>query len=328
MKLENIVDIIFKKISYGVSRTLGTVNPFEEPYSSPVVVASEDVWAETKKVVYNNPSATPSNVVESKEMNMTRAHSSALAWICRETSGDNDVTVQKWMSPSKYGNSYAASFHVTSSAGKVLLNRQSTSYYFDYDGGILHFAEGVVPPEIQYVIDNEPENLDNCIIIEGYRYIGEIGVAPPSVQEYVVNIQDFIDVEDNILVLGSTSGSQQTTGMQVSNTLQLNSDSFPQQSGSVLFDEFDATKYRTIKYYVLIEDQIDSRYLSSEILVIHDDNVANVVEYATVSTETNQSERLFADFSANYIANSQNIQVIANVNSTNYTLKFSTISLV
>lgn len=324
MKLENIVDIIFKKISYGVSRTLGTTNPFEEPYSSPVVVSSEDVWAETKKVVYDNPGATPSDVIESKEITLTRAHTTGLAWVCKE----NNQTVQKWISPSKYGNSYTAQVYVTSSSGKTLLNRQSTSYYFDYDAGVLHFTEGDLPTELQNIIDNEPENYEDSVIIEGYRYIGEIGVAPPSVQEYVVNIQDFIDVDDNILVLGSTSGSQQTTGMQVSNTLQLNSDSLPQQSGSVLFDEFDATKYRTIKYYVLIEDQIDSRYLSSEILVIHDDNVANVVEYATVSTETNQSERLFADFSANYIANSQNIQVIANVNSTNYTLKFSTISLV
>lgn len=326
MKLEEIVDIVFKKISYGVSRTLGVVNPFEEAYSSPIVVASEDVWAETKKIVYNNPSATPTGIIESKQVVATKANSDGKAWATLDS--NNNQVITKWLNPAKYGQSYGARVFVTSSLGKNELDRFASSYYFDYDAGVLHFSNGIVPPELQSVLDNEPENFDNCIIIEGYRYIGEIGVAPPSVQEYVVNIQDFIDVEDNILVLGSTSGSQQTTGMQVSSTLQLNSDSFPQQSGSVLFDEFDATKYRTIKYYVLIEDQIDSRYLSSEILVIHDDNVANVVEYATVSTETNQSERLFADFSANYIANSQNIQVIANVNSTNYTLKFSTISLV
>jgi len=326
MKLEEIVDIVFKKISYGVSRTLGAVNPFEEAYSSPIVVASEDVWAETKKIVYNNPSATPTGIIESKQVVATKANSDGKAWATLDS--NNNQVITKWLNPAKYGQSYGARVFVTSSLGKNELDRFASSYYFDYDAGVLHFSNGIVPPELQAVLDSEPENFDNSVIIEGYRYIGEIGVAPPSVQEYVVNIQDFIDVEDNILVLGSTSGSQQTTGMQVSNTLQLNSDSFTQQSGSVLFDEFDATKYRTIKYYVLIEDQIDSRYLSSEILVIHDDNVANVVEYATVSTETNQSERLFADFSANYIANSQNIQVIANVNSTNYTLKFSTISLV
>jgi len=326
MKLEEIVDIVFKKISYGVSRTLGVVNPFEEAYPSPIVVASEDVWAETKKIVYNNPSATPAGIIESKQVVTTKANSDGKAWATLDS--NNNQIITKWLNPAKYGQSYGARVFITSSLGKNELDRFASSYYFDYDAGVLHFSNGTIPSELQTVLDNEPENFDNSVIIEGYRYIGEIGVAPPSIQEYVVNIQDFIDVEDNILVLGSTSGSQQTTGMQVSNTLQLNSDSFSQQSGSVLFDEFDATKYRTIKYYVLIEDQIDSRYLSSEILVIHDDNVANVVEYATVSTETNQSERLFADFSANYIANSQNIQVIANVNSTNYTLKFSTISLV
>mgnify|MGYP006268635531 CR=1 FL=1 len=85
---------------------------------------------------------------------------------------------------------------------------------------------------------------------------------------------------------------------------------------NAVIDEFPMTDFAGAEYFVVIKDPATTSYLSTKIVLIHDDIAVYMTEYATLWNKTQ-----FATFDA--VKNGTNIQLLARTNAATFNYKLS-----
>jgi len=185
------IDIIFKKLSYAVTKTgsvRGTGNiggvlkdPNEEAIGSPLVIPNSSIWAESANIPATAPAASTAYVQvygASTPLRMTKDSTITgnRTWFATTTFGNESTRVGDWIDPGNFGATYLAKIYVgplvsgSVNAANALNSGGSgnnDSWYFDYAAGVLNFADTTLPATIGA----------NDLYLVAYRYIGLKGAS-------------------------------------------------------------------------------------------------------------------------------------------------------
>lgn len=168
------IDYLLKKLGYGVAKTdTATVkSPANESIASPLLVRGDLIWANSDKI----PATAPGT---STAVMTAYLGTGAVACTMDITSTANrtwKTNLGDWV-PVEFGPTYqvkvwaATSGSANPSATGTQLfpdgSGANDSWYFDYQSGVLNFADTNIPSAVSGKI----------IYIEGYRYIGVKGLA-------------------------------------------------------------------------------------------------------------------------------------------------------
>jgi len=168
------VDLLIKKL-YGVAKTdTATIkSPSNESIASPSLIRGDQIWADSADIPATAP-AGGSAVVQAYVGN-----SGAVACTVDVTSTANrtwKTNLTDWI-PIEFGATYQVRVWAASSGSTTPTtigtpifpdgSGNSDAWYFDYQAGLLHFADTNIPSALS----------GRIIYIEGYRYIGTKGLA-------------------------------------------------------------------------------------------------------------------------------------------------------
>lgn len=152
-------------------------------------------------------------------------------------------------------------------------------------------------------ISGEDDNARTLIYSSGLESVFIDGVLQTTGTDYTPTDATTITLDEEALT-GSviTVISRIPVSAFYSNTTVLEdlSETFSANTSAQVVDVFDATVYRTAKYFIQITDNTNSEYHATELFLIH--NGANVfsTEYATVFSNSLLGT-VTADFSANTV---------------------------
>ncbi len=171
------VDYLYKKIGFGVAKTDTSAfkSPSNEANASPLLTRGDTVWVNSGSIPGTIP-ASNSNVVVLYKDSLTTTVECTLDTSASGTNRTWLTNLRDWIPP-EFGSSYqvkvyAANPGVTNAqtAGTQLFadgSGNNDSWFFDYQSGILNFADTNVPTAVT----------SKKIYISGARYAGPKGVA-------------------------------------------------------------------------------------------------------------------------------------------------------
>ena len=176
------VDLLFKKIGYGVAKTdvATSKSPANETVSSPLLLRGENLWTQSDSI--SNVGTLPSsNVLVSGSTTVAiyrDSLSSSVQTTNDATAGTNrtwKTGLTNWIGP-EFGSGYAVKVYTgasltaaTASSGTSLPvdgSGNNDSWYFDYQSGVLNFAD-----------TNVPSSIAAQVWVVGARYTGAVGIA-------------------------------------------------------------------------------------------------------------------------------------------------------
>jgi hypothetical protein len=176
------VDLLFKKIGYGVAKTdvATSKSPANETVSSPLLLRGENLWTQSDSI--SNVGTLPtSNVLVSGSTTVAiyrDSLSSSVQTTNDATAGTNrtwKTGLTNWIGP-EFGSGYAVKVYTgasltaaTASTGTSLPvdgSGNNDSWYFDYQSGVLNFAD-----------TNVPSSIAAQVWVIGARYTGAVGIA-------------------------------------------------------------------------------------------------------------------------------------------------------
>jgi hypothetical protein len=185
------IDIIFKKLSYAVTKTgsvkgTGSISgvgkdPNEEAIGSALVVPNSSIWAESANIPPTAPAASTAYVQvygASTPLRMTKDSTITgnRTWFATTTYNNESTRVGDWIDPGNFGSTYLAKIYVgplvsgsvnPSNALNSGGSGNNDSWYFDYASGVLNFADTNVPSTLGA----------NDLYLVAYRYIGAKGAS-------------------------------------------------------------------------------------------------------------------------------------------------------
>lgn len=222
------VDLLIKKL-YGVAKTdtAAVKSPSNESIASPLMVRGDLIWANSNEITATPPASTTSVV---------RVYTGNNAVAC---SADSTATANRtwktnltdWI-PIEFGSNYqvkvwaAASGSATPTAiGTPIFpdgSGNSDAWYFDYQAGVLNFADTNIPSALS----------SRIIYIEGYRYVGTKGLTNALQQGFVNQGNDPSNWDTNL-----TFGIYYVGRSDWSGTVGTPTDAYPQGLLSVLVAE-------------------------------------------------------------------------------------------
>ncbi len=171
------VDLLYKKIGFGVAKTDTSAfkSPSNEANASPLLTRGDTIWVESGLIPTIKPAANTS-VLRLYEQSL----SSAVECILDSTvSGTNRTWLTSYTDwiPAEFGSSYQVKVYAAPTGntspetyGTQLFadgSGNSDAWYFDYQSGILNFADTNVPTAVS----------GKKIYIIGARYVGLKGVG-------------------------------------------------------------------------------------------------------------------------------------------------------
>lgn len=181
------VDILYKKLIYGVTTTNCAANksPSNESITSPLMIRGDLVWAQAAEIPAVAPATSSSIVMVYNDSIGTTVQSTMdptstlnRAWI---------TGVKNWIPP-QFGASYAikvyaaATGNSTPQTSGTLLptdgSGNSDSYEFDYQSGVLYFADTNIPSAL---------SAGKSIFVAGYSYNGTLGISTSTANLNVGN---------------------------------------------------------------------------------------------------------------------------------------------
>ena len=176
------VDLLFKKIGYGVAKTdvATSKSPANETVSSPLLLRGENLWTQSDSI--SNVGTLPSANVLVNGSTVVAIYRDSLTTAQQTT---NDATagtnrtwktgLTNWIGP-EFGSGYAVKVYTgasltasTASTGTALPvdgSGNNDSWYFDYQSGVLNFAD-----------TNVPSSIAAQVWVVGARYTGSVGIA-------------------------------------------------------------------------------------------------------------------------------------------------------
>ena len=278
-----IVDLLYKKLAYGVAKTNTELerSPTEENIPSPVSSFGNYIWISASSIPATPPAS--SNVIVERyqrvddptthiELTRNTEVSNNRSWMAKD--GNNDA-LRNWIPP-VFGSGYSIKVWAGNplTGGTRLYPKGSGNndeFYFDYDSGTLNFIGNTVPVDAF-----------TKIYIEGYRYTGstDIGsfVADSLGDLLDVNLSGTIDIGQTIVWDGNEWINSMPPGGSDSNFLIVG----PQAGEALLYDHTDS-KFKN--QYLNIENLGNVGDLSlhaGEFLKVND--TADGVDFALFSS--------------------------------------------
>ena len=166
------VDLLYKKLGFGVAETSTTKSPSNEANASPLLLRGENIWINSGSVPATPPSAnssivtvqTGSKAIQSINDGTSPTNRTWLTNLADWISSEFGALYQPklWAAPSGTANAAATGTRLYPDG-----SGNSDSWYFDHQSGILYFADTNVPTAVT----------GNVVFIEGYRYAGTKGVT-------------------------------------------------------------------------------------------------------------------------------------------------------
>ena len=171
------VDLLYKKIGFGVSKTDTSAykSPSNEANASPLLTRGDTIWVESGLVPNIKPAANTS-VIRLYQESLSSHIECTLDSTVSGTNRTWLTNYQDWI-PAEFGSSYQVKVYAAPTGntnpetyGTQLFadgSGNSDSWYFDYQAGILNFADTNVPSSVS----------GKKIYIVGARYVGLKGVG-------------------------------------------------------------------------------------------------------------------------------------------------------
>lgn len=219
------VDYLYKKIGFGVAKTDTSAfkSPSNEANASPLLTRGDTVWVNSGSIPGTIPAANSDVVLLYKDSLSTTIECT----LDTSASGTNRTwltNLRDWIPP-EFGSSYQVKVYA---ANPGVVNAQTTgtqlfadgsgnndSWFFDYQSGILNFADTNVPTAVT----------SKKIYISGARYVGPKGVASYSTLS-IGNITingDSITDNNGITFVGNTAtGNAYITSAYIDNFFYTN----------------------------------------------------------------------------------------------------------
>jgi hypothetical protein len=223
-----IVDYLLKKVGYGVAKTDTSTakGPSNESNASPLLSPGSTIWQQDYLIpsVTTLPSANSAVVTIYRDSLSTTIQSVNLAESTTNQTWATNLT--NWI-PTQYGAGYQLQVYAAPSGNSapqtygVSLPQagsgNSDSWYFDYQAGILNFADTNVPTAVTW-----NGSTGNVVYVVGARYTGQSGItnfASPitfsNTVTFGANIQANanLNLNNNLTVNGNiTTGNLSTVG--------------------------------------------------------------------------------------------------------------------
>lgn len=245
---EQIVDLLFKKVGFGVAKTDVSTNKSASNESIPSVVPTfgSNIWSEDTTIPATAPAST-TGVVE------VRTAGAAVT-----TTEDLSSTPSRtWLTglidwiPFSFHPTYAVKVYKNSIslANQLFIDGSGNNdqWYFDYEAGVLNF-----------IGDNLPITGSDTIIVEGYRYVGNKGLTGSGggLADAYTSITDGTNTETSsgqaTLTFTGGEGVDATVSATDTVTLDLDINGLTTEAGidvvndEIAFYDSDATAHRKI----------------------------------------------------------------------------------
>ena len=192
------IDYLYKKLGYGVTKTDTSANksPSNEAIPSPLMLRADKVWVQS----YNIPGVVPASNTAVISLYNDSLTSTVQAVVDNSVTGNKTwkTNLSNWITP-EYGSTYQIKIYAAPNAnsapqtyGVQLFpdgSGNNDSWYFDYQSGVLNFADTNVPTAVT----------GNVIYVSGARYTGNVGINN-SLISTTANL-------GNIQIVGSTISS-------------------------------------------------------------------------------------------------------------------------
>ena len=171
------VDYLLKKIGYGVAKTdtLTSKSPANESIASPLLLRGENIWQQSGTI-------SSVSVLPTANTSVVSIYRDTLSSTIQTTNDGTAATnrtwktnLTDWIGP-EFGSGYAVKVYTGASgnASPQSLTAlpsdgsgNNDSWYFDYQSGVLNFADTNVPTAVT----------GNVIYISGARYTGQKGIS-------------------------------------------------------------------------------------------------------------------------------------------------------
>ena len=171
------VDYLLKKIGYGIAKTdtLTNKSPANESVASPLLLRGENIWQQSGVIATVSVLPTANSNVASIYRDTL---SSTIQTVNDGTSGTNrtwKTNLTDWIGP-EFGSGYAIKVYAGTGSSATPQNftqlmpdgsGNTDSWYFDYQAGVLNFADTNVPTAVT----------GNVVYISGARYVGTKGLS-------------------------------------------------------------------------------------------------------------------------------------------------------
>lgn len=168
------VDYLYKKLGFGVAKTdtSSVKSPSNESIASPLLLRGDVVWGQSDQITSSAPAANTSVIavytgttavqtVNDGTASTNRTWKTNLTnWIGTEFGSAYQPRV--WAAPSGTANAAATGTRLFPDG-----SGNNDAWFFDYQSGVLNFSDTSVPSSVT----------GNVVFVEGYRYIGTIGVT-------------------------------------------------------------------------------------------------------------------------------------------------------
>ncbi|CAB4129055.1 hypothetical protein UFOVP112_153 [uncultured Caudovirales phage] len=171
------VDYLFKKLGYGVAKTDTSTakSPANESVSSPLLIRSDTLWTQSDQIV--NAAVLPT--ANTSVLSLYRdTLSSTIQTVNDGTAATNrtwKTNLADWVGP-EFGAGYSVKVYAGPASSATPQNftqlpadgsGSTDSWYFDYQSGVLNFADTNVPTAVT----------GNVVYVVGARYTGTKGLA-------------------------------------------------------------------------------------------------------------------------------------------------------
>jgi len=176
------VDLLLKKIGYGVTKTdtAALKSPSNESIPSPSLIRGDLIWVYADRISATPPTSTGGEVevrtgAASTQCSQDTTSSAnrtwktdAIDWIPPEFGPNYQVKV--WTAP-------AGTANPTTSGTRLFPDGSGNndSWYFDYQSGVLTFPDTNIPSSVS----------GNRVFVEGYRYVGLKGIVSATGEGFV-----------------------------------------------------------------------------------------------------------------------------------------------
>lgn len=218
------VDLLWKKVLYGVSKTASASQKFasNEVITSPTPVYASQIWAQTTAAdIPPTPPGSTTSVVAlrtgASAIRMTPdPTSTGGAYLACATFADVS-TLEGAFIPTTFGTGYMVKVYVgnpaTGPAARLYGDTTGEEYVFDYQSGVLFFPNALPATKVATIGSGSVSIATHGLYIEGYRYVGAFGFTGGSgngggsASSYVIadiaardslslNVGDLVLVED------------------------------------------------------------------------------------------------------------------------------------
>jgi len=166
------VDLLFKKVAYGLTKTdvAGNKSAANESIASEIPTYAQNIWTQASLIPGTPPTATDSLV----QVYTVAASNSHLNLTMDPTADPLHTFVtglQDWI-PFSFGSQYAVKVYIgdPASGGSQIFpdgSGNNDEFYFDYQAGVLNFIGANLPAGVA----------SGNVYLEGYRYIGSKGLT-------------------------------------------------------------------------------------------------------------------------------------------------------